>query len=168
MNKSAVREVTFKLLYSLEVQKNFEEEEIEVFFEDTEVNDENDTNEMVENKVSFAAIDVLDEYFANPDKYTPMPQVGTPTITRKFTGDDEIINWNDDAKKIHNLVRALGAGRTKINGVDVKILETKITDGKLEIIKIQPAGKKPMDWKSFVNGLRGAKIQFGEETIKEQ
>ncbi len=124
--------------------------------------DENDTNEMVENKVSFAAIDVLDEYFANPDKYTPMPQVGSPTITRKFTGDDEIINWNDDAKKIHNLVRALGAGRTKINGIDVKILETKIKDGKLEIIKIQPAGKKPMDWKSFVNGLRGAEIEFGK------
>lgn len=47
MNKSAVREVTFKLLYSLEVQKNFEEEEIEVFFEDTEVNDEKTKVEII-------------------------------------------------------------------------------------------------------------------------
>ena len=124
--------------------------------------DENDTNEMVEQKVSFAAIDVLNEYFAEPDKCIPMPQTGTPTITRKFTGDDEIIDWTKDPKQIHNLVRALGAGRTKINGMDVKILETKIKDGKLEIIKIQPAGKKPMDWKSFVNGLRGAEIEFGK------
>jgi excinuclease ABC subunit B len=31
----------------------------------------------------------------------------------------------------------------------------------LEIIRIQPAGKKPMDWKSFVNGLRGAEIDIG-------
>lgn len=47
MNKSAVREVTFKLLYSLEVQKTFEEEEIEVFFEDTEVNDEKTKGEII-------------------------------------------------------------------------------------------------------------------------
>lgn len=47
MNKSAVREVTFKLLYSLEVQKNFEEEEIQVFFEDTEVNDEKTKGEII-------------------------------------------------------------------------------------------------------------------------
>ena len=33
---------------------------------------------------------------------------------------------------------------------------------KLEIVTIQPAGKKPMDWKSFVNGLRGADIKYGE------
>jgi methionyl-tRNA formyltransferase len=58
-------------------------------------------------------------------------------------------------------VRALGAGRTKINGVDVKILSTKLNNGKLEILQLQPAGKKPMDWKSFVNGLRGAKINIG-------
>lgn len=47
MNKSAVREVTFKLLYSLEVQKNFEEEELEVFFEDTEVNDKKTKVEII-------------------------------------------------------------------------------------------------------------------------
>jgi methionyl-tRNA formyltransferase len=32
----------------------------------------------------------------------------------------------------------------------------------LKILQLQPAGKKPMDWKSFVNGLRGAEIKFGE------
>ena len=37
MNKSAVRELTFKLLYSLEVQKNFEEENIQLFFENMEL-----------------------------------------------------------------------------------------------------------------------------------
>ena len=40
MNKSAIREETFKLLYSLEIQKNFDTEEIELFFEDTEIEDE--------------------------------------------------------------------------------------------------------------------------------
>ena len=40
MNKSAIREETFKLLYSLEIQKEFDTEEIEAFFEDSEIDDE--------------------------------------------------------------------------------------------------------------------------------
>ena len=33
---------------------------------------------------------------------------------------------------------------------------------KMEIVTVQPVGRRPMDWKSFVNGLRGAEIKFGE------
>ena len=40
MNKSTIRELTFKLLYSLEVQKSFEKENIELFFEDIELESE--------------------------------------------------------------------------------------------------------------------------------
>lgn len=40
MNKSTIREITFKLLYSLEVQKNYEEENIELFFQDIELKSE--------------------------------------------------------------------------------------------------------------------------------
>ena len=123
---------------------------------------ENDTNEMVENRVSEIGADMLIEYLKNPGAYPAMPQSGTPTFTRKFTGADEIIDWTKSPHDIHNMVRALGAGRTKINGADVKILETRVVDGALEIMRLQPAGKKPMDWKSFVNGLRGAEIKIGE------
>ena len=37
MNKSTIRELTFKLLYSLEIQKSYEEEDIELYFEDIEL-----------------------------------------------------------------------------------------------------------------------------------
>ena len=124
--------------------------------------DENDTNEAVEKKVSNVASQMLDEYMQNPDKYTAQPQIGEPTFTRKFEGSDEIIDWKKSPIEIHNQIRALGCGRTKINGLDVKILETKIENDVLKIIKIQPAGKNPMDWKSFVNGLRGADIRYGK------
>lgn len=40
MNKSTIREVTFKLLYSLEIQKNYESDTIELFLNDTEVKEE--------------------------------------------------------------------------------------------------------------------------------
>jgi len=122
---------------------------------------ENDTYQDVEKKVSGVAIEMLNEYIANMDKFLPVPQTGEPTFTKKFTGDDEIINWNNSAQQIHNQIRALGFGRTKINGIDVKILQTVITNGVLEIVRIQPSGKTPMDWRSFVNGLHGADIKYG-------
>ncbi len=124
--------------------------------------DENDTNKTLEKKVSQTSIEILQEFFADDDKFFPEPQIGEPTYTRKFTGSDEIIDWTKTPYEIHNLVRALGCGRTKINGVDVKIVETAIKNSGLEIIKIQPAGKTVMDWKSFVNGLHGAEIKYGE------
>ncbi len=123
---------------------------------------ENDTNADVEKRVSEIGSEILMEYLSNPSAYVPTPQIGTPTYTRKFTGDDEIIDWRRTPREIHNQIRALGAGRTKINGIDVKILDARVANNKLNIIKIQPAGKKPMDWQSFVNGLHGAEIRFGE------
>ncbi len=123
---------------------------------------ENDTNETIEGRVSEIGGDMLVEYLSNPSQYPAVPQIGTPTFTHKWTGADEIIDWSRTAREIHNQIRALGAGRTKINGTDVKVLETSVRDNSLEIVRIQPAGKKPMDWKSFVNGLRGAEIKYGE------
>lgn len=38
MNKSVIRELTFKLIYSLEIQKTFEDNYIELYFEDMELN----------------------------------------------------------------------------------------------------------------------------------
>ena len=40
MNKSTIREVTFKLLYSLEIQKNQEPETIDLFLEAEEITEE--------------------------------------------------------------------------------------------------------------------------------
>jgi len=123
---------------------------------------ENDTNATMESKVSDTAIKMLNKYLANPQAYCAVPQGNNAIYTRKFTGDDEIIDWKKSAQQIHNQIRALGCGRTKINGIDVKILETRIENNELKIIKIQPSGKNPMDWKSFLNGLRGAEIKYGE------
>ena len=124
--------------------------------------DIDDTNDTIEQKVSKIGTDMILEYMENPKKYSPKPQSGKIVYTAKTGVYDEIIDWKKSPKEIHNLVRALGAGRTKINGIDVKILKTKINDDRLEIVTIQPVGKKPMEWKSFVNGLRGVEIKYGE------
>lgn len=122
-----------------------------------------DTNETVEAKVSQIGAKMILAYMENPDKYAPVKQSGKIVYTAKIDAYTEIIDWNKPAIEIHNLVRALGAGRTKINGIDVKILKTKMNGNQLEIVTVQPTGKKPMDWKSFVNGLHGDEIRFGEK-----
>lgn len=124
--------------------------------------DIDDTNETVEEKVSRIGSEMIIEYMDAPEKFKPKPQSGKIVYTAKTGVYDEIIDWKKSPIEIHNLVRAFGAGRTKINGIDVKILKTKMNGDQLEIVAIQPAGKKPMDWKSFVNGLHGAEIKYGE------
>jgi methionyl-tRNA formyltransferase len=124
--------------------------------------DINDTNETVENRVSQISIDMLLSFLDTPESYNAVPQDGVPTFTKKWTGNDEFIDWSRGNMAVHNQVRALGAGRTKINGMDVKILSTRLDGDKLDILQLQPAGKKPMDWRSFVNGLHGAEINIGE------
>lgn len=121
---------------------------------------EDDTNADLERAVSALSSDMLSEFLACPAKFPPHPQVGDITHSHKFKKEDLNIDWNNTAAQIHNQVRSIG-GRTKINSIDVKILATKVVDGKLEIITVQPAGKNPMDWKSFVNGQRG-EIKIGE------
>ncbi len=121
-----------------------------------------DTNETIENRVSEIGAQMLVEYLKNPGAYPAHPQVGSPTYTHKWTGADEIIDWSHTAHEIHNQIRALGCGRTKINGIDIKILQTQIDGDKLRVLRVQPAGKKPMDWASFINGLHGAEIKYGE------
>ncbi|MDO8442854.1 MAG: methionyl-tRNA formyltransferase [bacterium] len=43
---------------------------------------------------------------------------------------------------------------TKTGEKRLKLLEAEIRDGKLELLKVQPEGKKPMSYKDFLNGLK--------------
>ncbi len=89
------------------------------------------------------------------------------------------IDWNQPAEKIHNFVRGLSpapCAYTTYNGKTLKIYRTKMTDEKtkdapalayvsgrslfvnaadavLEILELQPEGKKMMKAADFVNGI---------------
>ncbi|MDR2269085.1 MAG: methionyl-tRNA formyltransferase [Rickettsiales bacterium] len=121
---------------------------------------ENETTADIEKKAAAIAARLILDYLESPEKYPRRPQVGIPTFTKKIMAADAIIDWKKTPTEIHNKIRAVG-GRTKINGTDVKILETKIEDGKLKIVRLQPAGKNPMMWADFENGRRGI-IKIGE------
>jgi methionyl-tRNA formyltransferase len=120
--------------------------------------------------------------------YNPLPQENSlatkaPKIFKKDCG----IIWGKDALTLHNLIRGLSphpGAFTHIGNKIVKILRTAMTgkqsgispggvmisEGKmyaatkdyyLEILELQPEGKKPMKAKDFLNGLnKEVKISF--------
>ncbi len=48
MNRSAIRELTFKLLYSNEIQKNMDEEQIDIFLNENNIESEEQKNSIKE------------------------------------------------------------------------------------------------------------------------
>ena len=103
-----------------------------------------------------------------------------PKIFKK----DCLIDWKKDSAALHNFIRALSpvpSAYTTSNGKVYKILKSKLTEEKsgynpgtlfthnkrlfvstidlnLEILSIQPEGKKPMSALDFING-------FGQNTL---
>jgi methionyl-tRNA formyltransferase len=105
----------------------------------------------------------------------------------KIDKDTAHINWNNDAFKIHNLVRGLNpkpVAWTTFRGHHMKIWKTAVFTGDapavkpgeiakfqkkhllagtgsgiIEILEIQPENKKKMDGLSFINGYR---LEAGE------
>lgn len=121
----------------------------------------------------------------------PQPE-GEFTPAPKIFKEDCKINWNRQAKDIHNLIRGLSpypAAFTVLednNGkrMDIKIFESLVssdykfnesvepgcveikgkrlfvatTDGTLEILSLQPSGKKRMDTSAFLLGYHPSKF----------
>ena len=105
---------------------------------------------------------------------TPKNQSGTPTFTKKLTTSLSPLNpKTHSALELHNQIRAFQSfPKSRYNFYDTdciilkshvatpdklspKDLSLKCADGNYLIIdQLQPAGKKPMDAKSFLNGYR--------------
>ncbi|GBR76041.1 methionyl-tRNA formyltransferase [Candidatus Termititenax persephonae] len=75
----------------------------------------------------------------------------TATYCRKITKEDSLIVSGEDAWQVHNKVRAVG-GYVFHKNKRVKILATRYTAAKLELVTVQPEGRQPMSYAAFRNG----------------
>jgi methionyl-tRNA formyltransferase len=124
-------------------------------------------------------------------KLTPEPQDNSrATLAPLLKKEDGLINWKLSALEIHHQVRGLTpwpGAYTFLDETMVKILETETLQGRgepgrihegmrgsldvgtgsglLRIIRVQQAGKKPMDAANFLRGHRGIE---GKEFTTEQ
>jgi len=141
----------------------------------------NETSEELFNKLSYlgsqALIEAIDKIQNDSVERVPQPQ-GDYGYASMISRELSPIDWNKSAFEIHNQVRGLQTwpcADTLINGKKVKIHKTVLSeltgncagkiinskgcltvccgDGKcLDIIELQPEGKKRMDIRSFIAG----------------
>ena len=143
--------------------------------------DVDETSEELFDRLSLIGADALIESLADIEKgnINPVSQCEEgSSYAQKITKALSSIDWNKTAFEVHNLVRGLQTwpcAQTTLNNKNIKIHKTVLSDikggkaGKIidnnkklivscgdgrcvEILELQPDGKKRMDTKSFLAG----------------
>jgi methionyl-tRNA formyltransferase len=101
------------------------------------------------------AADLLDAVLAHP-AFRPQPDEGV-TYAEKITAADREVHLSRPAGEVHNHVRALsphiGAWAT-VDGRRLTIWKTRVTDGELELLEVQPEGRRRMTYAEYLRGRR--------------
>jgi len=101
------------------------------------------------------AVDLLERVLAEP-AFVPQSDDGV-TYAEKITPADRELDWNRPAQELHNRVRALSphiGARGVVEGRNVLVWRTQVDDGRLELLEVQPEGKRRMTYEEFLRGLR--------------
>jgi methionyl-tRNA formyltransferase len=84
------------------------------------------------------------------------PQEGEATYAEKIGAADRELDWSHPAEELHNRIRALSphiGARGELHGRPVIVWRSQIVDGRLEILEVQPEGRRRMTLEEFERGL---------------
>ena len=98
---------------------------------------------------------LLDEVLPNPT-FEPQPADGV-TYAYKITAADRELDLSRPAQEVHNHVRALSphiGARATIGGRRLTVWRTRVVDGELELLEVQPEGRRRMSYAEYLRGLR--------------
>jgi len=101
------------------------------------------------------APDLLDDVLSQPE-FTPQPEEGV-SYAEKITAADRELDLSRPAEEIHNRVRALSphiGARATADGRRLTIWRTRVVDGELELLDVQPEGRRRMTYEEYRRGLR--------------
>lgn len=100
-------------------------------------------------------VSVIPDYIAGKIQLQPQDN-SQATFTKMLTRDDGKVDLqSDSAESIYNKFRAYEGWPgiwTLHKGKRVKILDCRLAGGILEILEVQPEGKKPMSLNAYANG----------------
>ena len=109
------------------------------------------------------AAELLDGVLAAPE-FRPQPDHGA-TYAERLTAADRELDWDRPAEELVNQIRALSPHIGARGDVDGRMLtvwravpaspESKLTAGGLELLEVQPEGKRRMTGEEYLRGLRG-------------
>ena len=79
------------------------------------------------------------------------------TYAEKIRPTDRELDWSRPAKELHDRIRALSphiGARGELHGRRVIVWRSRLVDGELEILEVQPEGRRRMGYDEFLRGLR--------------
>jgi methionyl-tRNA formyltransferase len=101
------------------------------------------------------AANLLDDVLQGAE-FRAQPDEGV-TYAEKITAADREVDLSRPATEVHNHVRALSShigARATVDGRRLTIWKTRITDGNLELLEVQPEGRRRMTYAEYLRGLR--------------
>jgi methionyl-tRNA formyltransferase len=98
---------------------------------------------------------LIDDALANPE---PVPQGSNGvTYADKIGPADRELDWSRPPEELHNRIRALSphiGARGEVEGRRVIVWRSRLVDGTLELVEVQPEGRRRMSYDEFLRGLR--------------
>jgi methionyl-tRNA formyltransferase len=92
------------------------------------------------------------------DNSRPSPQAGEGiTYAEKIGPGDRELDWSRPPEELHNRIRALSphiGARGEVEGRPVIVWRSRLSDGRLELLEVQPEGRRRMTYDEFLRGLR--------------
>jgi methionyl-tRNA formyltransferase len=117
--------------------------------------DDDDAGAVFERAARFAA-DLLDDVLDRRIRFRPQPDAGA-TYADKITAADRELDLTRPPGEVHDHVRALSphiGARATIDGRRLTVWRTRVVDGELELLEVQPEGRRRMTYRDYLRGLR--------------
>ena len=103
------------------------------------------------------AADLLDDVLAREPTFEPQPEEGV-TYAEKITPADRELDLTAPTQEVVNRVRALSphiGARAVIDGRPLLVWRAREQDGQVELLEVQPEGRRRMNYDEYLRGLRG-------------
>ena len=99
--------------------------------------------------------ELIDAALANREP-APQREDGV-TYAEKIGPADRELDWSRPPEELHNRIRALSphiGARGLVEGRPAIVWRSRLSDGRLELLEVQPEGRRRMTYDEFLRGLR--------------
>ena len=99
--------------------------------------------------------ELIDAALANREP-APQREDGV-TYAEKIGAADRELDWSRPPEELHNRIRALSphiGARGLVEGMPAIVWRSRLSDGGLELLEVQPEGRRRMTYDEFLRGLR--------------